>query len=181
MSDYQLEINLVSKQLVAKSGILIQCVPSLEKLHFLALFTVQRPLAILMTHKIVQAIEGQFHLTACLQREEHQPIIIATLPLFPESGVSIPVKFIFRDFFRCAGIVEILYTFCEVQYLVLIFPKRHNLFLSGWENKPNSISLMDGGPVCSRVAAADLNFGQVIICNKRMPNSTSNRFKGKIC
>ena len=48
--------NLITKQLVAKSGIIIQCVPSGEKLHFCTLFAVQRPLAVLMAHEIVQAI-----------------------------------------------------------------------------------------------------------------------------
>ena len=54
---------------VSKPGILIQCVPSGEKLHFLAFFTIQRPFAILMADEVVQTIVGQFHLSTRFQRE----------------------------------------------------------------------------------------------------------------
>ena len=119
----------------------------------------------------MQTIVGQFHLTACFQREEHQPIVIAPLPLFPESGVSVPVKLILRDFFRGTGIVEPLYAFCKIQNLVLIFPKGHDFFLPRGEDKPDGIAFMDGGPIRSCIASADSNFSQVIIGNKSMPTA----------
>ena len=67
--------------------------------------------------------------------------------------------------------VEPLYAFCKIQNLVLIFPKGHDFFLPGGEDKPDGIAFMDGGPIRSCIASADSNFSQVIIGNKSMPTA----------